>query len=103
MNDHINNVHTKTAFKYICEFCSKEFSWKISLTKHLKHAHSDLNSTFSSKSIGNLGVSNLNGLKSAISHLGAASTLSNQADLLHTFMNRDNESAAVLNFGAIRD
>ena len=102
MNDHINNVHTKTAFKYICEFCSKEFSWKISLTKHLKHAHSDLNSAFGSKSISGLGVSNLNGLTSAISHLGTANTLTNQAELLHNFMNRDNESA-MLNFGAIRD
>ena len=108
MNDHINNVHTKTAFKYICEFCSKEFSWKISLTKHLKHAHSELNSTFSTRPISNLGVSNLNnlnnlnGLTSAISnHLGTSS-LTNQ-ELLHSFMNRDNESATMLNFSAIGD
>lgn len=102
MNDHVNNVHTKTAFKYICEFCSKEFSWKISLTKHLKHAHSDLNSAFGSKSVSSLSVPNLNGLTSAISHLGAPNALTNQADLIHSFMNRDNEPA-MINFGVIRD
>lgn len=99
MNDHINNVHTKTAFKYICEFCSKEFSWKISLTKHLKHTHSELN-TFGNRAINNLGVPNLN-LQNAISHLGAG-TITNQ-ELLHSFMNRDNESASLLNFTAIGD
>ncbi|RWS03116.1 protein tramtrack: beta isoform-like protein [Dinothrombium tinctorium] len=39
MNDHINNVHTRNSHKYICEMCSKEFSWKISLTKHLRNTH----------------------------------------------------------------
>lgn len=39
MNDHINNVHTGNAIKYTCDICSKEFSWKISLTKHLRNTH----------------------------------------------------------------
>ena len=39
MNDHINNVHSKNATKYHCKQCSKEFSWKISLNKHLRKQH----------------------------------------------------------------
>ncbi|XP_074602796.1 uncharacterized protein LOC141856398 [Brevipalpus obovatus] len=39
MNDHINNVHTGNSIKYTCDICSKEFSWKISLTKHLRNTH----------------------------------------------------------------
>ncbi|XP_015791713.1 putative uncharacterized protein DDB_G0277255 [Tetranychus urticae] len=39
MNDHINNVHTGNSRKYTCDLCSKEFSWKISLTKHLRNSH----------------------------------------------------------------
>jgi hypothetical protein len=104
MQDHINNVHTKTTVKYVCEFCKKEFSWRISLTKHLKNAHSDIN-TFGNQSIASLssslGVPNLNGLTSAINNHLNAGSLSNQ-DLLHSFMNRDNEST-MLNFGAIGD
>ena len=39
MNDHISNVHSKNALKYGCKFCAKEFSWKISLNKHLRKQH----------------------------------------------------------------
>lgn len=41
MNDHINNVHTGKTHKYTCSMCSKEFSWKISLTKHLRNSHKE--------------------------------------------------------------
>ena len=39
MNDHINNVHSKNALKYGCKYCAKQFSWKISLNKHLRKQH----------------------------------------------------------------
>lgn len=39
MNDHISNVHSKNSLKYGCKFCAKEFSWKISLNKHLRKQH----------------------------------------------------------------
>ncbi|RWS29670.1 protein tramtrack: beta isoform-like protein [Leptotrombidium deliense] len=51
MNDHINNVHTRNAHKYICEMCSKEFSWKISLTKHLRNSHKEQKSDTDEKGI----------------------------------------------------
>ena len=39
MSDHVSNVHSKNATKYGCKFCAKEFSWKISLNKHLRKQH----------------------------------------------------------------
>lgn len=41
MNDHINNVHSMNAQKYVCRLCAKEFSWKISLNKHLRKLHNE--------------------------------------------------------------
>lgn len=41
MSDHINNVHSKNRFKYVCQTCYKEFSWNISLKKHVRKAHGE--------------------------------------------------------------
>lgn len=41
MNDHVNNVHSMNAQKYVCRLCAKEFSWKISLNKHLRKLHNE--------------------------------------------------------------
>ena len=41
MNDHVNNVHSLNAQKYTCRICAKEFSWKISLNKHMRKLHND--------------------------------------------------------------
>ena len=41
MSDHINNVHSKNMFKYTCKMCAKEFSWKISLNKHMRKQHGE--------------------------------------------------------------
>ncbi|KAI1292061.1 hypothetical protein HDE_07381 [Halotydeus destructor] len=43
MNDHINNVHSMNGQKYVCSICAKEFSWKISLNKHMRKLHNEDN------------------------------------------------------------
>lgn len=53
MNDHVNNVHSKNSHKYSCKICSKEFSWKISLNKHLRKLHGEEPRSNSSSSSAN--------------------------------------------------
>lgn len=39
MRDHITSVHLNTGEKYICHLCNKEYTWRITLRKHLKFHH----------------------------------------------------------------
>lgn len=44
MRDHITSVHLNAGNKYICHLCNKEYTWRITLRKHLKfhhHVHPD--------------------------------------------------------------
>lgn len=39
MRDHITSVHLNSGEKYICHLCNKEYTWRITLRKHLKCQH----------------------------------------------------------------
>ncbi|CAG2167410.1 unnamed protein product, partial [Oppiella nova] len=39
MRDHITSVHLNSGEKYICNLCNKEYTWRITLRKHLKFHH----------------------------------------------------------------
>ena len=39
MHDHITSVHLNSNEKYPCHLCDKEYSWRITLRKHLKSQH----------------------------------------------------------------